>query len=651
MSDRRPSGRGPFEQQNGHILFDALQLYSTRSTTELESVVTDAQELLRNIIEIFETTPSERGEYILQQARNLLAEQIEVSTVVGIYGQSGAGKTTLLNAVLRETALLPTSERAACTSVVTEVRYNEGICPYRGEIHFVPQDSWETTVRDLCYDIADNGLHIPASWSNDNGSAGLAYKQVQTAYPHLTAEVLKQAASTPEGIDLLVKDLRQRPNSALLGTVKVFEHELREDFKNECESYIGSRHGLWPLIKVVRLFLQCEALKRGVVLVDLPGLNDDNRAREQVCRDYIKQLDQVWIVTPIRRAKNDKLGKTLLGNDFKRQMQLDSGFASVTFVVSNIDLITVVGSRTDEGLQPGLDKELEPHYTQLAAFESTKVDLEQKIAELRITIKGRKERNGAVQNHLQGDQALKRKSVNQSLQPSKLPRLNLSQTPPRSQSQDVVDIDDIDPDVAPPVLLVNDPQKDLNDKRDEHDDIVEQIRSTKCKIRAICIAHSCEDVRKSIQHDFGQGLRDLDQETASVHNSHGPLDKKNRDYEKISKDLQVFCTSAWAVQQLEKQHKVEGLPDFMSTGIPALIDHCHGATDRARRAKCIGFLSELCQLLNHTWCSFECDAAGSDDNTAATAAELTNVIPSDLSKQEMHSVSVPHVLYNFIHGS
>lgn len=44
----------------------------------------------------------------------------------------------------------------------------------------------------------------------------------------------------------------------------------------------------WPLVKRICMKGEWEILKSGSVLVDAPGVRDDNSARDQVVKNYLK---------------------------------------------------------------------------------------------------------------------------------------------------------------------------------------------------------------------------------------------------------------------------------------------------------------------------------------------------------------------------
>ena len=118
---------------------------------------------------------------------------------------------------------------------------------------------------------------------------------------------------------LKAKLARCRTITHALSTVKHESATQPRDFRRKCERYMDSMRDVsggsyWPLVKQVRLYSrQWQTLKTGAVLVDAPGVHDDNSARDAVVKRKLKEADAVWIVSNIVRAVNDKTAKDLLG--------------------------------------------------------------------------------------------------------------------------------------------------------------------------------------------------------------------------------------------------------------------------------------------------------------------------------------------------
>ena len=77
-----------------------------------------------------------------------------------VCGNTGAGKSTLLNALLGETAVLPTNGMRACTACLIEMAYDETDARdaprYRGEVEFLTEAEWKREMEDLLDDLTNN---------------------------------------------------------------------------------------------------------------------------------------------------------------------------------------------------------------------------------------------------------------------------------------------------------------------------------------------------------------------------------------------------------------------------------------------------------------------------------------------------------------
>jgi hypothetical protein len=80
-------------------------------------------------------------------------------------------------------------------------------------------------------------------------------------------------------------------------------------------------------------------LSTGGVLIDAPGVHDDNSARDAVVKRKLKDADAVWIVSNIVRAVNDKTAKDMLGEHFRRQLLMDGQFGALAFIATQSDVL------------------------------------------------------------------------------------------------------------------------------------------------------------------------------------------------------------------------------------------------------------------------------------------------------------------------
>ncbi|RFU34362.1 hypothetical protein B7463_g1957, partial [Scytalidium lignicola] len=256
-------------------------------------------------------------------------------------GTTGAGKTTLINALLEHENLLPTSHERACTAVAIEVAYNYNTSEdkvFRGEIVFVTRDEFKTELEQLFADFREQD----SSNEDDDIEENDLEREIRIAesvdklkhiYPQInTMEKLKNSSVEELLQDAVVRDI--------IGTTKEIHGRDKEAFAEilsqytESNEYYKKTSALWPLVKIVRVFVKSDILKDGIVLVDLPGSMDNNAARSAVAEKYQRELSVACIVSPASRAAQDLLQKYT-----KRNLQLDGRYDAgmLCFILSQTD--------------------------------------------------------------------------------------------------------------------------------------------------------------------------------------------------------------------------------------------------------------------------------------------------------------------------
>ncbi|KAM3542055.1 hypothetical protein ARSEF1564_005011 [Beauveria bassiana] len=68
----------------------------------------------------------------------------------------------------------------------------------------------------------------------------------------------------------------------------------------------ATRAAAWPYIENIKVFLNAQILKKGLILVDLPGLRDINSARRNITELYIRKCNEIFAVCPAARATDDE---------------------------------------------------------------------------------------------------------------------------------------------------------------------------------------------------------------------------------------------------------------------------------------------------------------------------------------------------------
>ena len=100
---------------------------------------------------------------------------------------------------------------------------------------------------------------------------------------------------------------------------------------------------IWTFIKTIRVYLDAQVLRSGVVLADLPGLRDVNLAKFKATEQYLSKCDHVFIVAKISRAIPDQALHTTVMNEVRRRVPIDCGGS-----VSSHSRVTIVCTRADD---------------------------------------------------------------------------------------------------------------------------------------------------------------------------------------------------------------------------------------------------------------------------------------------------------------
>ena len=611
--------------------------------------------------------PKEDGEAAgvgqwLQSLENVRKQAVRTRTVIGVVGNTGAGKSSVINALLDEERLLPTNCMRACTAVITEISYNYDDTAYSAEIEFITAHDWHVELETLFKDLLDGSGNVSRDCANEDSEAGIAYAKIKAVYPKLTKEDISNSS---------VQELMAHNNvSRLLGTSRSIQETDPLFFYRKLQSYVDSKEKttksekdksdkekkkpremeFWPLIKVVRLYVRAPALSTGAVIVDLPGVHDSNQARAAVAQNFMKQCTGLWICAPINRAVDDKAAKSLLGETFKRQLKMDGGYSTVTFICSKTDDISLMEAQDSLGIE----EELSELWNQCDKLSEKKKSLKEKLEELKKTrgdftlaMEAADEELDVwekLKDDLEDGKTVYAPPVNSKGNEKKRKRGRPKKTPAKKARLDDSDDDFIDesahsnqtdesdndsemePEHKGPAEHLTEAKilekigdlratkKDGRQQRAQLDNEIKNLRNQMqeadkedAAIEAIisqkCIQGRNEYSKGAIQQDFAAGIKELDmeiQEEEDAANFNPETDA--RDYDEVARSLPVFTVSSRAYQKLKgrllKDKDVPGFATVEETQIPQLQEHARKTTEAGRQANCKRFLNSISQLLN-----------------------------------------------------
>ena len=244
--------------------------------------------------------------------------------------EPGPGKATLLNALIGA-RVLPVSNMRACTAAITEVAFCEGA--YRAKVEFISRESWEAEVNQLVEDIRINLRFSKMEGSDESyGISKVAMDKLRTVYA---------PEKDPADFDpLKIEEPREITKALDAGFIEIESPDLK-DFRKQVAQYLDSKHRFWPIVQTVSVQGPFENLKDGAKLIDLPGVNDPNEAREAVTKQHLKTCRFVWIVFNIKRALTKDISNLMQSDDFCRQIVMDGRADALTFVGTASDDIDI----------------------------------------------------------------------------------------------------------------------------------------------------------------------------------------------------------------------------------------------------------------------------------------------------------------------
>lgn len=645
-----------------------LNPYRHLTTAQLENGVDKRRQVAENLDAILSSCPREIKGILqyAQKAKSLRNQSTEAKVIIGVIGQTGAGKSSVINSILDEERIIPTNCMRACTAVVTEIAYNTGERHYAFEVEYIDPDEWKNELQIIFQDLRNSDEKFRNSTKSDYA---IAVAKMKAVYPTLK-DVLQ---SSP---DELVQEKSVRN---LLGTRSFYDdddpvrlHDKLRSYVDSCKNnkrstkngerpetdlQIDSEPELWPLIRVVRVYVKAPVLSTGAVIVDLPGTRGSNAARAAVAEKNKEKCTALWIVSPVTRAVNDENAQNMLSESARTQLKIDCGFNGVSFVCSKTDDICIAEARDalDMNAEFALFRERLREIE--AKGESLQNELKMSRSEETEIAESLKEINEQLDAMDEND--LKREpedDINQ--RPHQRPRLNDSENVSNTATSEepnngigtgsetrgnprVVDgIQKRRSALAHKKVLKDKLERIISKNKDttnQQENMNTKKGDAEAEFHAQCIT-ARNDYAKSIVRDyFASSVKEIDQESAQDSPVFDP-DVDMRDYNELAKSLPVFCVSSRAYQILRGrfagEQLISGFRNAEDTEITELQAHCVKSTEAPRRRNCSLFLNDYKQLLKslRLWAS-----AVPRTLTDAESRDFKEEVDRKLS--ELHTVS------------
>ncbi|KAF6817854.1 tat pathway signal sequence [Colletotrichum plurivorum] len=481
------------------------------------------------------------------------------------------------------------------------------VMPYKAEVEFIAPSDWAHEIKTLLKDITDDE---PSKDMEAEEDAKSALERIVAVYPRIPPQIIPKMSVD----DLLADDDVQK----VLGRTIILKNASSKGLYKQIQGCIESKAkgsstemAHWPLIKMVRVFTKAAALSTGAVLVDLPGLQDSNAAREAVATQYHKNCSALWIVTPINRAVDDKSASELMGDSFRRQMMLDGLHTAVTVICSKTDEIRVEEAISSLSLSETLAHDVEKVRClgeEIQSLEAKIRDLKRQKSKLKV--ESRKTHDdlnafGAALERIHNGQ-----TAEESL--SKLGKRKFAAV----GGVDVSEITLTKEQIEGHIDSLRDQARRLDEKikllgdeiEEDGDDKLTSLQDDKRELFEV-VKRSCIRERNaasvaSIRRRFADCIREIDVSNSMKENEDAfDPDQLDKDYRRVGENLPVFCVSSHVYQRMNGQMAIEdfttfGFRDRYDTGITDLQAHAGNLAESSQVAQYREILSNLVVLLS-----------------------------------------------------
>lgn len=319
-------------------------MFNSQSTNSLADLNRDllirvdaAESLLRDARATLGVERSADFEVIegwISECRHQLTEPGFVS--VALLGSTGAGKSTLINSLI-DAQVLPTSSLAVCTSAITRVRY-QADGDYSVEVSLVSKESWEKQIEQVVADIQaskqqdpEDGTYVAISPIPEDEKKRLIAVYGESAVTDFIHTGERSMLVEPENIA-----------DAFQQEVISFSTDSLEELRSEVGRYLTSKENYWPIVRTCLIRGPFNAISHGGELVDLPGLNDPNEAREEMTRQFIESAKFVWVVFNMKRSLGKDLTQVLESRDLINRLLAGGRVSTLTFIGTHADDVSSV---------------------------------------------------------------------------------------------------------------------------------------------------------------------------------------------------------------------------------------------------------------------------------------------------------------------
>lgn len=306
---------------------------------------------------------------------------------IALLGGTGHGKSTLANAILGQ-EVLPTSFSKVCTAGITRVRFKD-IDGFSAKVTFLSSEAINEEIlnaktilqnenivdsedemsvenkkkpRDLLEEATKSRLESILGSSQFEDFLE-SYGQIEISFP-----------------DLIESALNRQIDHLIAATPGELKKQLSEYLVVPKKTNEGSVDGsYWSIVQDVLIEGRFKEISHGAQIVDLPGLNDPNPAREKVTTDFLKDAKFVFVIFRFSRGVTEDIHRALKPRDLLKRLLLAGSSNSLTFIATHCDSIQIDADSEEALKNPNFGIE---ELTSLIVEEHRRNEYPDQIAEL-----------------------------------------------------------------------------------------------------------------------------------------------------------------------------------------------------------------------------------------------------------------------------
>jgi hypothetical protein len=305
--------------------------------------IQDSRSLLPKFREIFYALKPEVDE--LENFINSTEQVLEnpPPVTIALLGSTGAGKSTLINRLVGAD-VLPNSGSKVCTAGITRLKYLDSD-DFKITVTFSDLNSWEQELKTLDAietDVTADEEQLGDA-KKDSGKSQISREERErfiavygiAAFDNFVKTRNKNQLVLPpkvldafnqKTITLTAKDSKEVLNIAKSYLVTT---------TSENEELVNDQ--LWPIVETVLIEGRFEAIKHGSEIVDLPGLNDPNPAREAKTFEFLKIAKFIFIAYEAKRQPTKDIRDVLKSRDLMSAVIASGKTHALTFIATKID--------------------------------------------------------------------------------------------------------------------------------------------------------------------------------------------------------------------------------------------------------------------------------------------------------------------------